>query len=136
VPLVEHVDAALDARQRLDALALETDQDAGGVLVGSTAHLGRLGRRGVDDLGGALLRGAHELTILEQERGLLLGSADDRAALLGGALGDPSRFLGDPARLPNLLRYRRAELVDELEDRGLVEDDVVRQRQLLAGGDE
>jgi hypothetical protein len=136
MPLVEHVDAALDARQRLDALALEADQDASGVLVGSAPHLGRLGRRGVDDLGGALLRGAHELTILEQERGLLLGSADDRAALLGGALGDPSRFLGDPARLPNLLRYRRAELVDELEDGGLVEDDVVRQWQLLAGGDE
>ena len=134
--LIQHVDPPLDARQRLDAFALEADQHAGGVLVRAASHLRCFSGGGVDDLRRALLRGPNQLTVLEQQRGLLLRATDDRPALLGGALGDAAGLLGDPPRLADLLGDRRAKLIDELEDGGLVEDDVVRQRQLLAGGDQ
>ena len=64
--LVQHVDAALDARQRLDALALEANQDPGGVLVRAATHLAGLLLGGIDDLGGSLLRGTYELAYRPQ----------------------------------------------------------------------
>ena len=72
VALVEHVDAALDAGQRLDALALEPDQHAGGVLVGAATDLARLALGLLEDLAGALLRRADQLAFLEHLRCLLL----------------------------------------------------------------
>ena len=58
--LVEHVDAALDAGQRLDALALEPDEDAGSILVGPSADLLSLILGAVEYLGGPLLCRADE----------------------------------------------------------------------------
>ena len=136
VALVEHVDAALDAGQGLDALALEADEDAGRVLVGAAADLAAPRPGPIEDLGGALLGGANELTLLEHLDRLLLGPGDDRVTLLARTLGDPSGLLGDAARLADLLRHGDAQLVDQLQDGGLVEDDVVREGQLLAGGDQ
>ena len=136
VALVEHVDAALDAGQRLDALALEPDEHAGGVLVGAASDLARLVLGPLDDLRRALLGRAHELALLEHLRGLLLGAGDDRVAFLAGALGDAAGLLGDAARLAHLVGHRDAQLVDELEHGRLVEHDVVRERQLLAGRDQ
>jgi len=133
MPLVEHVDAALDAGERLDALALEADQHASSVLIGAATHLARLGLGLLEQLAGALLGRTHELTLLEHLRSLLLGSRDDRVALVTGALGDATGFFGDASRLPNLVRHRRPELVDQLEYGRLVEHDVVRQGQALAG---
>ena len=136
VPLVEHVDAALDAGEGLDALALEPDQDAGRVLVRATTNLGRLPVRGLQDLARALLRHPHQLPLLEHLGGLLLGPSDHRVPLLAGAIGDAARLLGDPLRLADLIGYRDAQLVDELEHGRLLEHDVVRERQLLAGRDQ
>ena len=90
----------------------------------------------IEDLGRALLRCPDELSLLEHLDRLLLRTGDDRVTLLAGALGDPPGLLGDPARLAHLLRHGDAQLVDQLEQRGLVEDDVVREGQLLAGGDQ
>ena len=134
--LVEHVDPALDAGQGLDALALEADEDAGRVLVGAATDLAGLVLGAIEDLGRSLLCCPDKLALIEHLDGLLLGSGDDRVTLLAGALGDPPGFLGDPARLAHLFRHGDAELVDQLEQRGLVEDDVVREGQLLAGGDQ
>ena len=136
VTLVQHVDPALDARQRLDALALEADQDASGVLVRSAPYLARLVLRLVEDLGGALLRGPDELSLLEHLGGLLLGTADDRLTLFPGTIGDTSGVLRDAARLAHLVRHGGPKLIDQLKDGGLVEHDVVRQGQLLARGDQ
>ena len=133
MPLVEHVDPALDAGQRLDALALEPDQHAGGVLVGPAPHLGRLLVGGVEDLAGPLLGHAHQLALLEHLGRLLLGAGDDRVTLLAGALGDAAGLLGDALRLAHLVGHGDPQLVDQLQHRGLVEHDVVRERQLLAG---
>ena len=134
--LVEHVDAPLDAGQGLDAFALEADEDAGRVLVGATADFAALVLGAIEDLGGTLLGGANELTLLEHLDRLLLGPGDDRVTLLARTLGDPSGLLGDAARLADLLGHGDAELIDQLEERGLVEHDVVREGQLLAGGDQ
>ena len=134
--LVEHVDPALDAGQGLDALALETDEDAGRVLVGAATDLAGLVLGAIEDLGRTLLRCPDELALVEHLDRLLLGSGDNRVTLLAGALRDPPGFLGDSARLAHLFRHGDAELVDQLEQRGLVEDDVVREGQLLAGGDQ
>jgi hypothetical protein len=134
--LVEHVDPALDAGQGLDAFALEADEDAGRVLVGAATDLASLVLGPIEDLGRALLRCPNELPLLEHLDRLLLCPGDDRVTLLAGALGDPPRFLGDPASLADFLRHGDAQLVDQLEQRGLVEDDVVGEGQLLAGGDQ
>jgi hypothetical protein len=134
--LVEHVDAPLDTGQGLDAFALEADEDAGSVLVGATADFAALVLGAIEDLGRTLLGGANELTLLEHLDRLLLGPCDDRVTLLARTLGDPSGLLGDAARLADFLRHGDAQLVDQLEQRGLVEDDVVGEGQLLAGGDQ
>ena len=134
--LIEHIDPALDAGQGLDALALEANEDAGRVLVGAATDLASLVLSAIEDLGRALLRCSNELALLEHLDRLLLRPGDDRVALLAGALGDPPGLLGDPARLADLFRHGDAQLVDQLEERGLVEDDVVREGQLLAGGDQ
>ena len=134
--LVEHVDPALDAGQGLDALALEADQDAGRVLVRTTTNLAGLVLGAIEDLGRALLCRTDELALLEHLNRLFLGPGDDRVTLLAGALRDPPGLLGDPPSLADLLRHGDAQLVDQLEQRGLVEDDVVGEGQLLAGGDQ
>jgi hypothetical protein len=134
--LVEHVDPALDAGQGLDALALEADEDTGRVLVGTAADLAGLVLGAIEDLGRTLLRRPDELALLKHLDRLLLRPGDDRVTLLAGALGDSPGLLSDPPSLADFLRHGDAQLVDQLEQRGLVEDDVVGEGQLLAGGDQ
>ena len=88
VAFVEHVDPALDAGQRLDALALEADQDPGGVLIPAATDIGGLAGGGVDDLLRPLLGHLHQLAILEHPGGLLLCPGDDRVALLARSFRD------------------------------------------------
>ena len=63
-------------------------------------------------------------------------SADDPLGLFLGLLDDPLALGVDPLGGADLLGDGDAELVDEVEGRVLVDDDVGRQRQLLAVRDE
>ena len=53
--------------------------------------------------------------------GALLGPADDGVSLLPRPIGDAASLLGDATRLANFFRHGHTKLVDELENRGLVE---------------
>ena len=134
--LVEERDPLLDALERLDDVALEADQDADGVLVGAAADPFRVSVRLGDDPLALGLGGLGEATLVDEERGLLLGPRDDPLGLLLGLLDDPLALGVDPLGRADLLRHGDAQLVDEAERRVLVDDDVGRQRQLLAVGDE
>jgi hypothetical protein len=74
--------------------------------------------------------------LVDQEGGLLLRPGDDPLGLVLGLLDDPLTLGVDPLGRPDLLRDRDAQLVDEPERGVLVEDDVRRQGQLLAVGDQ
>ena len=91
IALVEGAQAAPDALERLDALALELDEDARGVVVGarrissaSRAPSAMISCR-------ALLGGARQLALLDEEGGLLLGAREDALGLLLGALDEARR---------------------------------------------
>ena len=77
-----------------------------------------------------------QAALVDQERGLLLGTGDDPLRLLLGLLDDPLALGVDALRGADLFGDGDAELVDEAERGVLVDDDVVRQRQLLAVRDE
>ncbi|HEU4672560.1 MAG TPA: hypothetical protein VFS32_06665 [Candidatus Limnocylindrales bacterium] len=130
--LVEHRDPLLDAAERFHQVALEPDQDIDRVLVGATPDLLGVALRALDDPATLLLGGLGEATLVDEEGRLLLGPGDDPLGLLLGLVEDPLALGIDPLRGPNLLGDRRPKLVDEPEGRVLVDDDVVRQRQLLA----
>jgi hypothetical protein len=133
---VEQIDALLDALERLDHVAFEPDQHADGVLVGPAADLFGVLLGLADDpstLGLGLLG---EPPLVDEERGLLLGAGDDPLRLLLGLLDDPLALGVDALRGPDLLRDGDAELVDEAERGRLIDDDVVRQRELLAVRDD
>ena len=74
--------------------------------------------------------------LVDEEGGLLLGAGDDPLRLLLGLLDDPLALGVDPLGGADLLGDGDAQLVDEAERGVLVDDDVRRQRQLLAVGDE
>ena len=62
--------------------------------------------------------------------------ADDPLGLFLGLLDDPLALGVDPLRGADLLGHGDAQLVDQAEGGRLVDDDVVRQGQLLAVGDD
>src|SRR3990172_4248797 len=124
-PCVEHGEPALDALQRLDALALELDEHARGVLVRSSADLLFLRVRRLEQLRGAAFRLLRQAALSDQEGGLLLRSRLDAL-----------RLLVDPLRLADLFGDRRAQLIEQLLGLELVDDDVVREGQLRPIGDE
>ena len=70
-----------------------------------------------------------EAALVDEERGLLLGTGDDPLGLLLGLLDDPLALGVDPLRRADLLGDGDAQLVDEAEGGRLVDDDVVRQGQ-------
>jgi hypothetical protein len=131
-PLVEHRDPLLHAAERLHEIALEPDEDVDRVLVRATANPVRLALHALDDPAALLGRGLGQSTLLDEEGGLLLGSPDDPLRLLLGLLDDPLALRVDPLGGANLLRNRGPQLVDEPERRVLVDDDVVREGELLA----
>ena len=83
-----------------------------------------------------LLGGLGEAALADEEGGLLLRLGDDPLRLLLGLLDDPLALGVDPLGGTDLFGHGDAQLVDEAERRVLVDDDVGRQRQLLAVGDE
>ena len=134
--LVEEGDALLDALEGLGHVALEALEDAHGVLVGAgpdavgivvglgddpaTLGVGRLG----------------ETTLVDEERGLLLGLGDDALRLFLGLLDDPLALGVDALGGTDLFGHGDAQLIDEPQGGVLVDDDVGRERQLLAVRDQ
>ena len=90
----------------------------------------------LDDLRGALLRGARQLALLDEEGGLLLGTGEDALGLLLGALDEAARLLVDALGLAHLLGHGDAELVDEVERGDLVDHDRVASWACGGLGDE
>src|SRR6476661_5996253 len=72
VSLVEQRQAASNALERLDALALELDQDAGSVGVGAAADLLAVRLAFLDDLRTSDFGGTRQLALLDEEGCLLL----------------------------------------------------------------
>jgi hypothetical protein len=131
-PLVEHRDALLDAGERLHEVALEADEDVDRVLVGSAPDLVRVALRPLDDREALRVGGLGEAALVDEERRLLLRAADDPLGFLLRLLDDPLALGVDPLRGADLLGDGCPKLVDEAERRVLVDDDVARERQLLA----
>jgi hypothetical protein len=73
---------------------------------------------------------------VDEERRLLLGAGDDPLGLFLGLLDDPLALGVDPFRGADFLRDGDAQLVDEAECCGLVDDDVVRQGEAPAVRDD
>jgi hypothetical protein len=133
---IEHRDALLDALERSDEVALEADQHADRVFVGAAADLVGIVVRPGDDPPALRLGGLGQAPLADEEGRLLLRPGDDPVGLLAGALQDALALLVDPLGLADLLGDGDPQLVDEAEGRVLVDDDVVRQRQLLAVRDQ
>ena len=74
--------------------------------------------------------------LVDQEGRLLLGLGDDPLGLVLGLLDDPLALGVDPLGGADLFGDGDAQLVDEPERRVLVDDDVGRERQLLAVRDQ
>jgi hypothetical protein len=134
--IVEHGDALLDALQGPHEVVLETDQDPDRVLVGAAPDLVGIGVGLGDDPPALVFGRLGQAAFADEERRLLLGPGDDPLRLLVRALQDPLALLVDPLRLADLLGDRDPELVDEAQSRVLVDDDVVREGQLLAVRDQ
>ena len=89
-----------------------------------------------DDLAALVLGLLGQAALVDEERRLLLGRGDDPLGLLLGLLDDPLALGIDPLGGPDLFGHGDPELVDEVEGGHLVDDDVARQRQLLAVRDD
>jgi hypothetical protein len=131
-PLVEHRDPLLDARERLDEVALEADEDVDRVLVGAPPDLVGVALRPLDDREALGVGGLGEAPLVDEERRLLLRATDDSLGFLLRLVDDPLALGVDPLRGTDLLGDGGPKLVDEAERRVLVDDDVARERQLLA----
>ena len=82
------------------------------------------------------LRLLGEPALLDEECRLLLRTRHDLLGLLLRLDEDPIALGVDPLRSTDLLRHGDPELVDQLERRGLVDDDVAREGESLAVGDQ
>ena len=122
--------------ERLDDVGFEPDQHADRVFVGAAADVVGIPVRRRDDLTALGVRRLGEAALVDEEGGLLLGTADDPLRFLLGLLDDPLALGVDPLRRADLFRHGDPQLIDETERRVLVDDDVRRQRQLLAIRDE
>ena len=136
-PLVEHRDPLLDALERLDDVALEADQHADRVLVRAAPDLVGVAVGLGDDLAGsAPRRPAVRPRSSMRNAACSWALRDDPLGLVLGLLDDPLALGVDPLGRADLLGDGDPQLVDEPEGRVLVDDDVGRQRQLLAVRDE
>ena len=128
--------AALDGGDELREVDLERVEDLVGVVLGAEADLALAGAGVLDDvLGGAL--GLLGDLLLGDEAGLALARLLDDALGLALGLGEHLlALLDDPARLLDLLRDRRAHLVEDVVDLLLVHTHLVRQRDRLGVVDE
>ncbi len=135
-PLVEEGDALLDALEGLDDVPLEADEDRCGVLVGTPPDVVADALGFADDAAALVLGRLGQAALVDEEGRLFLSPGDDPLRLLLGLLDDPLALGIDPLRGPDLLGDGDPQLVDEIEGGDLVDDDVVRQRQLLAVRDD
>ena len=135
-PRVEELDALLDALQGLDHVPFQAHEDVDGVLVGAAAYLLGVRFRLADDAPAFGFRLLGEAPLVDQERRLLLGLGDDPLGLFLGLLDDPLALGVDPLGGSDLLGYGDTQLVDQTKGGLLVDDDVVRQGQVLAVGDD
>jgi hypothetical protein len=135
-PLVEEIDALLDALEGMDDLALEPDQDRHGVFVCAAANLVGLGLRAGNDAAAFLLGRLGQPALIDQEGRLLLGPRDDALSLLLRLVDDSLALGVDALGGAYLLGHGDTQLVDQAEGGVLVDDDVVRERELLAVGDQ
>jgi hypothetical protein len=133
---VEKPDPLLDALERLHDVALEADQHVDCVLVGAASDLLGVAFRVGDDPAAVSLRLRGEPALVDEERRLLLRPGDDPLGLFLGLLDDPLALGVDALRRADLLGNGDAQLVDQAERGGLVDDDVARQREPLAIGDD
>lgn len=78
-----------------------------------------------------LVGGLGQAPIGDEERGLFLGAPDDPLRLVVRLVDDPLALLVDPLGLADLLGDGDSKLVDQAQRGVLVEDDVVRQGELL-----
>ena len=91
---------------------------------------------GCDDLAALALGRLGQTPLVDQEGSLLLGLGHDPLGFLLGLLDDPLALGIDPLGRADLFGDGDAKLIDEPERRVLIHDDVGRERQLLAVGDE
>jgi hypothetical protein len=89
-----------------------------------------------DDRAALRLGGLGEAALADEERGLFLCPADDAFRLFLCLLDDPLALGVDALGGADLLGYGDPEFVDQAERGVLVDDDVRRERQLLAVRDE
>jgi hypothetical protein len=134
--LVQEADALLDALQRPLHVALEAFEHAHGVFVRAGADPLAVGMCVFDDPLALGLGRLGQAALVDEERRLFLGAADDALCFFLGFLDDAFALGVDPLRGANLFGDGDAELVDEPEGRVLVDDNVRRERQLLAVGDQ
>jgi hypothetical protein len=78
----------------------------------------------------------HQPTLIDEERGLFLGLGHDALRFFLRLLDDPLALGVDALGGADLLRDGDPQLIDEPEGGVLVDDDVGRERQLLAVRDE
>jgi hypothetical protein len=134
--LVQEPDALLDALQRPLHVAFEALEDTDRVVVGAGADAIGVGMRLFDDPLALGLGGLGQTALVDEEGCLLLGAPDDALRLLLGLLDDPLALRVDALRRADLFGDGDTELIDEPESGVLVDDNVRRERQLLAVGDQ
>src|SRR5919197_1907236 len=126
-PLVEPLPAALDRRQELVQVDLERREDRVRPILHLQPRLAGLAAGVVDDVLGLALGDLDELRLRRLANGLLARLAQQPVGLalrLGEHL---LPFLDDPAGLLDLLRDRRAHLVEDVVDLLSVDPDLVGQ---------
>src|SRR5262249_52239722 len=134
--LVETLAAPLDRPEELVQVDLEGREDAVGPALHLEARLARLARGLVDDLLRLALGELDDLRLRRLANSLLARLAEDPVAFplrLGEHL---LPLLDDPAGLLDLLRDRRAHLVEDVVDLLAIDADLVRQRDSLRVVDE
>ena len=89
-----------------------------------------------DDLSALSLGRLGQAALVDQEGCLLLGFGDDPLGLLLRLLDDPLALGVDALCGADLFGDGDTQLIDETQGRVLVDDDVGRERQLLAVGDQ
>src|SRR4051794_4705946 len=128
--------AALDRCDELREVDLERVQDLVGVVLGAQADLALTGAGVLDDVLGGPLGLLGHLFLADELLGALTRLLDDPLGLALGLGEHLLAFLDDPTRLLDLLRDRRAHLIEDVVDLLLVHTHLVRQRDGLGVVDE
>ena len=131
-PVVEQHDALLDALECPPHFRLEAEEHRRGVLVGAAPDLVGLALGAGDDLLALAVGGLRQPALVDEERRLLLRAGEDAVGFLLRLVDDPLALGVDPLRRADLLGDGSAQLVDEAEGLVLIDDDIARERQLLA----